>query len=569
MEYTNKISYYFRKYALLRVACLLFIIIIGFTTYFLVKNRTKPAPVITKIEPPVGAPGDIIVIYGENFGDSREEDMNYVEFSGVKLTSSSYMSWSNNQIKIILPANIQDGLVVVGSKTMKSNPSFFANNEGIPILVPEVLQLSTPVITGLSSENVSVGQLLTIEGSNFGDVRNQSKVLFTIDYGNKIKNTEYVTSTMIQENMVEVNENEYGYDYWTNNEIRVRVPDGAATGAVIVSVGKENSEPYNINISNAAGTKELINKKQYLIQYEVNVKDVISDDNGTFSIRCPIPVKYTSQPNVQATEISPSPALKNYQKCNVQQLSANKNNVMKENYTQTFIIDTYEVRTTVKPEKTGSLKENNKELFNILAYPDEIIPADDEKLVALVAEIVGKEKLQYKKAKLIYDYMCKNYEVLSKPRKDDSDPFDLISKKKGDAYDYAIIYAALCRTAGIAVNVNAGILVNQTLKTQPHWWCEMYLQNVGWIPVDVALGDEMEWKKWNDIPSSNEYYFGNLDPYHICFSRGLNQLKPFAQENSVVRYYRSFALQSVWEEASSTISKFNVYWNTPIVKGIY
>ena len=569
MNSCSKISYYFRKYALLRVACFAFILGVGFSIFFLVQNKNKPAPVIEKINPPVGAPGDIIVISGQNFGTEREPESSYVEFAGVKLTSSSYVNWSDTQIKIVLPANVQDGLVVVGTKNMRSNSTFFANDEEIPVLVPEEQINSKPSITNISSSSLAVGQILKIEGTNFGELRNKSKVLFTADYNNRIKNVDYITSSMLVDKMVEVSESEYGYVSWNNNEIKVRVPDGAYTGVVLVTNGKDSSEPVPFTVNNAAGTKEYINKKQFLLQYEVNIRDLMSDDNGTLSIRCPVPEVFASQPSVQITEISPTPSQKDYQKCNVQQISVNRNNVMNENLTQTFIIDSYEIKTSVKSDKIASVKENNKDLFNTLCYPDEIIPADNEDVANLVKTIIGKENNQYKKAQLIYNYMCNNYEVLSKTRKDDADPLELLSRNKGDAYDFAVIFAALARTAGVSTNINCGILINQNLKTQAHWWNEIYLQNFGWVPVDVALGCGMEWKKWPDIENVHSYYFGNLDAYHICFSRGLNQLKAFAQENSVVRFYRSFALQTVWEEASSTISSYSAYWNLPIVKGVY
>lgn len=569
MNSTNSISYYFRKYALLRVACLLFFIAIGFSIYFIVTNRTKPAPVIEKVEPPVGAPGDVVVINGQNFGDSREIGLSYVEISGIKLTSSAYLSWADSQIKIVLPANIQDGLLIVGTKEMKSNPVFFANIKDIPQLVPESQQVSKPIINELSAEMLAVGQTLTIRGSNFGEIRNQAKVMFSADYNNRLKSAEFITSNMLTENMVEVSEEEAGYISWNSSEIKVKVPDGAYSGVVIVTNGKEKSDAFPFKVSQVSGTKEFINKKQFLIQYEVNVRDVLSNDDGTLTLRCPVPEVYPSQPFVQMTEISPAPALKNYQKCNVQQLETNRNNIFRENYSQIFIVDSYETKTSVKADKIGLLKDNTKAFIDKATGDDGIVNCSDSKIVTLASQIVGREANQYKKAKLIYDYMCKNFEILSKPRKDDADPMDLISKKKGDAYDYAIIYASLLRATGIACKVDAGILINQNLRTQTHWWNEIYLQNFGWLPVDVALGDGMDWKAWSTDIKVNEYYFGNLDNSHICFSRNQNELKVFAQDNSVVSYKRSFALQNIWEESSTTVTKYSAIWNTPLVKGVY
>ena len=66
-----------------------------------------------------------------------------------------------------------------------------------------------------------------------------------------------------------------------------------------------------------------------------------------------------------------------------------------------------------------------------------------------------------------------------------------------------------------------------------------------------------------------EYYFGNMDSHHVVFSRGLNDLKPFSVDNKIVQQPRSFALQTIWEEATSNVSKYSSYWSTPVVKGVY
>ena len=100
------------------------------------------------LTPSVGSPGDIVVITGKNFGDIR--DMSYVEFAGSKLTSSAYISWSDDCIKLVLPANVQDGLVVVGTKDMRSKPALFANEIEIPVPVPAVVQTNKPVISSFS-----------------------------------------------------------------------------------------------------------------------------------------------------------------------------------------------------------------------------------------------------------------------------------------------------------------------------------------------------------------------------------------------------------------------------------
>lgn len=570
MNSSGSFSYFFRKYPFFRGILIILLIVIILLTFFFVNKKTKEIPQIFSIVPPVGSPGDVISIYGENFGDVR--DMNYVEISGSKLTASSYISWENNLIKIELPANVQNGLVYVGVKNLRSNPSLFANEIDIPVPVPQVQQQVTkPVISYLSQDKVNIGDVLVISGNNFGDSKNQSKVYFTVDYNRKINSTEFKNNKLYSENMFAANEDEFDYLFWSNTEIKVVVPDGACSGIIIIDNGREKSEPKEITVNSDAGSKSFENKKIYLIEYSADIDDVVTNDVSTITLRCPIPVTMVSQPNVEITEGSPQPIIQNYQNNLIHQISKNRNNTPKNIFTQTFVLPVYEVRTKVNANKIGNYDNVNKNLLSKALRPDELVPSDNENIISLCKTIIGKEKNVWNQAKLIYDYLCDNFEIMPKNTKTEANPLELIENKKGDAYDFAVIYTALLRAAGIPSFTDAGIFVGSDMMTQAHWWCEFYIPKVGWIPVDPALGAGLELKKWTEDENENyrEFYFGNMDSHHITFSRGWSELKPFAAENKIVQQPRSFALQSIWEEASASTAKYSSYWGIPTVKGVY
>lgn len=569
MNSSGKINYSIRRYPLLRAGIIFFIIILVFSLIYFISNKNKPVPEIESINPPVGSPGDVVLITGKNFGNVR--DMSYVEIAGAKLTASSYISWSDTSIKLVLPANIQDGLVIVGTKNLRSKPALFANEVDIPVPVPAVQQVSRPVITYLSSEKLNIGDELVIQGNNFGDAKNQSKVLFTIDYNNKIAESEYKNIVLLTENMISGNEDEFDYISWSNTEIKVRVPDGACTGLVVVDTGKEKSVGKNITINNDAGKKSFVNKKIYLVQYSADIADIVTKDVSTITLRCPIPFTTCSQPDVEITEVTPAPVLENYQNVLIHQLSVNRNNSQKTVFNQTFVLPVYEVNTNVNAAKIGNYKDTNKNLLSKALRPDNLIPSENSEITDLCKKIIGRETNAYKKARLIYDYMLNNFEITKELRKNDADPLDLLKKFKGDAYDYAVIFTALARAAEIPALTDCGVLIGSDLSTQAHWWCEIYISKVGWVPVDPALGDGLTFKQWLDsgISDSVEYYFGNLDSHHITFSRGWSQLKPVSANSKIVQHPRSFALQSIWEEANENTVKYSSYWGIPVIKGVY
>ena len=569
MDSSGKFSYSLRKYPVVRVLSVVFIISLILGAIYLVGFRTKLVPEITSVVPPVGSPGDLVVINGENFGSVR--DMSYVEIAGSKLTASSYISWSNNCIKIVLPANVQDGLLVVGTKEMRSNPALFANEVEIPVPVPAVQQVTKPVITLLSSDKLSIGELLVISGNNFGDSKNQSKVLFTMDCNNKISEADYKNIAMLTENMIPASEDDFDYVSWSNTEISVRVPDGASSGVVIVDTGREKSDPKEFTVNTEAGRKEYLNKKIYLVEYTADIADVVTKDISTITLRCPVPFASPSQPQVEITDVVPEPILVNYQNNLIHQITKSRNNTPKSVFKQNFVLPVFEVRANVNVTKIGNYKNTEKNLLSGALKADSLIPCDDKTVKELCDKIIGKEKNPWSKAKFIYDYMCENFSVVSKVRKGDSDPLDLIKKKSGDAYDFAVIYTALLRAAEIPAYTDSGVLVNQDLQTQTHWWCEFYIDKVGWIPCDPALGAGLEYKQWtdSDVVDAKNFYFGNMDSHHIMFSRGWSQLKPFSADSKIVQQPRSFALQSIWEEANKDTAKYSSYWSVPVVKGVY
>ena len=569
MDSSGKFSYSLRKYPIVRVLSVVFIISLILGVIYLIGFRTKLVPEITSVVPPVGSPGDLVVINGENFGSVR--DMSYVEIAGSKLTASSYISWSNNCIKIVLPANVQDGLLVVGTKEMRSKPALFANEVEIPVPVPAVQQVTKPVITMLSSDKLSVGELLVISGNNFGDSKNQSKVLFTMDCNNKISEADYKNVALLTENMIPASEDDFDYVSWSNTEISVRVPDGASSGLVIVDTGREKSDPKEFVVNTEAGRKEYLNKKIYLVEYTADIADVVTNDISTITLRCPVPFSSPAQPQVEITDVVPEPILVNYQNNLIHQITRSRNNTPKSVFKQNFVLPVFEVRANVNVTKIGNYKNTEKNLLSGALKADTLIPCDDKSVKELCEKIIGKEKNPWSKAKFIYDYMCENFSVLSKVRKGDSDPLDLIKKGNGDAYDFAVICTALLRAAEIPAYTDSGILVNQDLQTQTHWWCEFYIDKVGWIPCDPALGAGLEYKQWtdSDVVDSKNFYFGNMDSHHIMFSRGWSQLKPFSADSKIVQQPRSFALQSIWEEASKDTAKYSSYWSVPVVKGVY
>jgi len=172
------------------------------------KIFTVIRPHITGINPPSGPIGTLVTITGENFGD--EQDDSKVTFNGDNAGDAD--SWSDTEIQIKVPDDATTGPVVV---TVCGQAS---NDDKIFTVIPPTM----PVITSISPSIGPVGTSVTITGENFSVQQGDSEVTFN----------------------GEPAEEEAGC--WTDTKILVKVPEGATTGPVIVTVGGQSSNDDKI-----------------------------------------------------------------------------------------------------------------------------------------------------------------------------------------------------------------------------------------------------------------------------------------------------------------------------------
>lgn len=573
MNSSSAFNYFFRKSPLLRALLWILFAVLFTVISLFVSKKLKILPEIKELKPPIGSPGDIVVINGHGFGNSK--DSGYVDFGGSTLTASSYILWSDEQIKIVLPPDVQDGLVTVKTKNGRSNPAFFANKNAAPVAIMPDKASILPTVTSFSPETPVVGGEFIIYGMNFGTIRDKSQVFFSIQRGEtRTQRNESENSGIREENkenlrFIPCNEDDFDYEYWSDNEIRVRIPDGAVAGEAYIQTAKGKSPEVFVKITGKAGVKAFISPKTYLIQTAVDIDDTANDKDSSIILRCPRPYITAAQPLVQLTNSKYEPVIENYQHSTIYQVRKDNAKEEKKCFSEDFMIYVYEMRTEISAAKLGKRDGINPELYEYATRADECVPSDDEAVHDLLKKIIGNEKNAYNIAALTYNYMVENFTVLNDVRRGKISSLDLIKTKTGDAYDFAIIFTALLRAAGIPALPDSGILVDADMKAQNHWWCEFYLSEFGWVPADPALGAGLDYQLWRKDTDVKKYYFGNLDAQHILFSRGWNEIKPSSPQNKTVTRRRTFALQGIWEEALGKSIKYGSYWADPVVLGVY
>jgi subtilisin family serine protease len=157
-------------------------------------------PSISSLNPNAEIAGNTISVLGSGFLASQGTST--VTFNGV--TAPDIVSWGNREIQVKVPAGITKGPVKVTTAAGTSNGIDFT-----PI----------PHIDSLSRDRAYPGYLVTIYGSGFGTSSSGGSVKF---YNNK---------TVPPGDIV----------YWSVSELAVKVPAGAQSGNITITVGDYTS----------------------------------------------------------------------------------------------------------------------------------------------------------------------------------------------------------------------------------------------------------------------------------------------------------------------------------------
>ncbi|MGP1587896.1 MAG: transglutaminase domain-containing protein [Treponemataceae bacterium] len=533
---------------------IVFFVAVGIVLIITCSARKKPE--LEAVTPQVANPGDIVYIFGKHFGSKINDS--YVEIAGNRITASHYISWSDSNIQLQLPVNVQDGLLHVVTSNGKTKPVNFTNRQLVPIVVKNDSSYTLPYISTIEEKICSIGNLITVTGRNFGPLRNDSKVYFSIlsDEDDDMK-------------FISCDENETYYDFWSNQEIRVRIPDGVKSGKFFVTTSQGQSNEYNLEIKNMPGTKSFSQKVTYLLKVSAEVSaNEFKGTNDVF-LRFPIPPKTTTQRNIETPFSSIEPITANYMNTAVYQTTLTSKQKNKFYVEVLHLIPVYAISTSIDKNKIKPYSSQTNKIFADYLKADEVIPANDENVHNLGKHLYERYSNPYDTARTIYNYLTKEMQILENLRSEEIEISEIIASGIGDPYEITVLFCALCRNAKIPCVVSSGIYIDSQNKTHNHWWAEFYIEEFGWIPVDVVLGSDFSYHGKEEIENPNDFYFGSLDSHRVAFSRGWNNVKSTNIKNSTAYRKKTYAMQSIWEESSLDVKSYNAVWNDIEVSNVY
>ncbi len=167
----------------------------------------------------------------------------------------------------------------------------------------------------------------------------------------------------------------------------------------------------------------------------------------------------------------------------------------------------------VKPYNIESedYKNHTKELKPHIVFSDEI--------KTISKEIIGNETNQLIKAKKIFAWINRNIpwtgarEYSTIP----NIPHYVLKNKRGDCGMVTLTFITLCRYNGIPARWQSGWLIHPK-HIGLHDWGEFYIENYGWVPIDVSFG--LQDTTDNKL---KYFYLGNMDEYRLIVNSGISE----------------------------------------------
>ena len=523
----------------------------------LLAGCSENVPEISSINPRIGKVGEVLTIKGSGFGENRNES--YVTIAGIPPTSSSYLSWNNSEISVRIPEIREAGLVYIHRGRGKSNPALFTNQATLPEFVEESEYGSSPRIDSLDPSSGPIGSLITITGSNFGSSRGQSAVFFSWDAESTVPAGE------LPPDYVEVFEADFGYELWSEREIRVRVPDGATSGNMEVRTSRGNSRPVFFEITGKPGIKTFKDKRSYTLSYNVDLRIAEASLPNNLYIWMPKPAGSSSQRNISLLSRSTEPFVDNYRGTSLFQFMDLESGA-RRNISLSYVAEVYSVETSISTQTPVKLNSPSP-AGTVFTLPSALVPSDDPGIKAKAEEITGRERNLYGKAQKIYEWLISSGGIQPTPLSGGA--LEALEEKQADSYMAAMLFCALARASGIPAHPVAGVLVNRQQATTRHYWAEFWIDGFGWIPLDPALGAGMAPRDFNLREDRSKYYFGNLDNQRITFTRGEYLLSQMAPRGRITMHSRDYSLQNLWEEAVGGLESYSTLWSDVTITGMY
>lgn len=202
-------------------------------------------------------------------------------------------------------------------------------------------------------------------------------------------------------------------------------------------------------------------------------------------------------------------------------------------FSETFEYTSYGAWYNVRPEDVKPYDTKSKLYKEFTAEREKHIVFTPE-LKALAAQLTEGETNPYLKAMRIFRYITANYPWASAREYStiDNIPMYVLRNHHGDCGQVSLLFITLCRICGIPAHFQSGLMMHPGADNL-HDWSEIYLEGIGWIPVDQSFG--MPVYARND--AETWFFLGGIDSWRMVvnqdFGKDLYPKKKYPRSETV------------------------------------
>jgi transglutaminase-like putative cysteine protease len=151
----------------------------------------------------------------------------------------------------------------------------------------------------------------------------------------------------------------------------------------------------------------------------------------------------------------------------------------------------FQTRWFLFPEDIGTLKDIPKDIRDRYLVDDAKYRISDSAIVEATGRAVGSEQNAYWVARKIFDYIIAHMEYVRAGGWNIAPT--VLKRGTGSCSEYGFVYIAMARAAGLPARYVGSVAIrgdDASTDDVFHRWVEVYLPNIGWVPIDPSGGDQ-------------------------------------------------------------------------------
>ena len=503
--------------------------------------RYQRRPKIEDISSISASFGDVIELTGHYFGKGSESSS--VLLGSRPLNSASIIEWQDSSIKARVPRRDGAVLIKVKNRSGLSNGVVLGDAKRFPQVEYGSWLPGAPFVEYIHPPAGGPGTLVSLHGKGFGNHQGSGKIwLNNKDSSSLFENKE--PNLNLYEEAREIK-------LWTDAEIRFWVPENTSSGNIYIDKGGQFSNPTFFERDVYPGNYTIGNSVRWSLQQKIRIARPGAFSGNSLYLRIPEPVKGIGQKTAVVLD------------------TFGRNSAFRDGTLDIYRLDNLAtgknwdiirqiivITSSVKIEIVSDIKNNydiSRPSIAASLESDRWVRPDLTKQIA--ARVVNNFAGDWKNAQAIYSWVTDFLEPVEEYK--NYALSDYIESKQADSFGYSLLFCSLARAAKIPSRPVGGILVAKDGSSRQWWWSEFWLEGLGWVPVDPALGE------------TESDYFGRLDEKHIAFSRGILNSVPLQPYTEFKEPQNFYSLQDIYEEISGNLHSYLSYWPVPEVLSLY